>query len=109
MAICSIEDYLRVLKANFNADVAGNQSRVLQYEFSGRIQGVAHAAIEGGEIHVGQGPHPTPTVVVHADFDLWLQVISHDLDGLMAYQEGLFTVDGDVITLMDSDLWFRPS
>jgi hypothetical protein len=46
---------------------------------------------------------------VHADFDLWLRVISHDIDGLMAFQEGLFTVDGDVITLMESDLWFRPS
>jgi putative sterol carrier protein len=108
VAISSIDDYLRVLKASFNPVVAGNCSRVLQYEFSGRVQGVAHVAIAEGEIHVGQGPHPSPTVVVHSDFDLWLRVISHDLDGLMAYQDGLFTIDGDVITLMDSDLWFRP-
>jgi hypothetical protein len=38
---------------------------------------------------------------------LWLRVITHDVDGLIAYQDGLYVVEGDFLALMDSDLWFE--
>ncbi|HEX6542227.1 MAG TPA: hypothetical protein VF040_10770 [Ktedonobacterales bacterium] len=106
MAIDSIDEYLRAMKMSFLPAAAGDRSVVLQYEFSGREQGICHVVIAGGEIQTSRGPHPSPTVIVRADFDLWMRVISYDLDGLMAYQEGLYTVEGDYITLMDTDLWF---
>ena len=106
MTIHTIDDYIRALKTSFLPAAAGNRSVVLQYEFSGRERGVCHAVIAAGDIQVGRGPHPSPTAVVKADFDLWLRVISYDLDGLLAYQEGLYAVEGDYLTLMDADLWF---
>ena len=109
MAICSIDDYLSALKASFIPAAAGDRSMVLQYEFTGRAQGVCHAVIAGGAIEVARGPHPSPTVVVRTDFDLWLRIVTHDIDGLMAYQDGLYSVEGDMIDLMDADLWFARS
>ncbi len=106
MAIRTIDDYLHAMEMSFEPAAAGDRSLVLQYEFTGREQGVCHAAIAAGSIHVARGPHPAPSVVVKADFDLWLRVISHDIDGLMAYQDGLYSVEGDYLSLMDSDLWF---
>jgi putative sterol carrier protein len=107
VAIRSIDDYLRALTTSFNPAAAGDRSLVLQYEFTGREQGVYYAAIAAGQIQVGRGPHPSPTVVVKTDFDLWLRVITHDVDGLIAYQDGLYVVEGDFLALMDSDLWFE--
>jgi len=109
VAIRTIDDYLLAMKTSFEPTAAGNRSLVLQYVFSGREQGICHAAIAAGEIQVARGPHPAPSVVVRADFDLWVRVIAHDIDGLIAYQDGLYAVEGDYLALMDSDLWFsRP-
>ena len=109
MAIRSIDDYLRALTTSFLPAAAGDRSVVLQYVFSGREQGVCHAVIAAGAIAVARGPHPSPTVIVTTDFDLWLHVITHEVDGLIAYQDGLYTAEGDFLALMDSALWFERS
>ena len=106
VAIQTIDDYLLAMKTSFEPTAAGDRSLVLQYEFSGREQGVCHAVIAAGAIQTARGPHPTPSVVVRADFDLWIRIIAHDIDGLIAYQDGLYAVEGDYLALMDSDLWF---
>lgn len=109
MPISSIDDYLSALQASFKSEAAGDRSMVLQYEFSGRVQGVCHVVIAGGAIQTGRGPHPSPEVIVRSDFDLWLRIATHDVDGLMAYQDGLYTIVGDIVLLMDADLWFGNS
>lgn len=109
VAIRSIDDYLRAMRTSFVPAAASDRSMVLQYDFTGREQGVCHAVIAAGTITVARGAHPAPTAVVHTDFDLWLQIISHDVDGLIAYQDGLYTVEGDFLALMDSDVWFARS
>ncbi len=106
VAIRTIDDYLLAMKTGFEPTAAGDRSLVLQYEFSGREQGICHAVIAAGEIQVARGQHPAPSVAVRADFDLWVRIIAHDIDGLIAYQDGLYIVEGDYLALMDSDLWF---
>lgn len=109
VAIRSIDDYLHALKSSFLPAAAGDRSVVLQYEFTGSDTGVCHAVIAAGDIQVARGPHPSPSVIVRSDFDLWMRIIRHDVDGLMAYQEGLYAVEGDFLALMDSDVWFARS
>jgi hypothetical protein len=43
---------------------------------------------------------------VTTDFDLWLRIVAYHIDPLMAYQEGLFAVEGDVELLLEVDSWF---
>lgn len=109
VAIRTIDEYLDAIKSSFAPAAAGDRSVVLQYEFTGREQGICHAVIAAGAIRVAREPHPSPTAIVKSDFDLWLRVISHDVDGLIAYQERQYTVEGDFLALMDSDLWFTRS
>jgi putative sterol carrier protein len=99
--------YIAVLRATFDAAATGGRGFVIQYDFTGRVAGVCHATIASGALSVALGPAPAPDVIVTADFDLWRRVLAHQVDGLMAWQEGLFTVTGDMETLMESDLWFR--
>jgi hypothetical protein len=107
----TIEQYIRQMESSFLPNKAAGKRAVLQYVFTGRETGVCHAVIEGGAIHAAihaaSGPHPAPTVTVESDIDLRTRIVRGDVDGLLAYQEGLIRVTGDVETLIESDTWFR--
>ena len=66
MAIRSIDDSLRAMRTSFVPAAAGDRSMVLQYDFTGREEGVCHAVIAAGTITVAHGAHPAPTAVVVA-------------------------------------------
>ena len=106
MAIDTLEDYLRAMRTVFAPDRARGKRAVLQYNFSGRVTESCYAVMEDGALQVAAGTHPAPTATVDVDFDLWMQVLAYKIDGLIAYQEGRFRVQGDVDTLMESDTWF---
>jgi putative sterol carrier protein len=107
MPIATIEDYMRVMRQAFLPERARGRRAVMQYHFNGRVEGSCYAQIEDGALLVAQGTHAAPTATVRADFDLWLRVLSYELDGLMAYQAGEYQVEGNLETLMESDTWFR--
>jgi hypothetical protein len=35
-----------------------------------------------------------------------MRIMAYELDGLLAYQDGLFSADGDIEALLESDSWF---
>lgn len=105
--IHSLQEYVEALRASFDAERAGETRATVQYIFTGAVTGACYASVADGALLVTEGLHPAPTVAVTTDFDLWMQVIAYHRDPLMAYQEGLFTVEGDMETLLESDVWFR--
>lgn len=105
----TIEAYLRTMQATFSPERARGRHAVLQYYFTGSQEGACYAVVEDGTLRVGQGEHPAPTAAISADFDLWMRILAYEEDGLLSYQDGKYTVTGDVETLMESDAWFvRP-
>ncbi len=105
--IHNLQEYMEALRASFDAGRAGERRAVVQYIFTGAVTGACYAAVADGALVVAEGVHPAPTVAVTTDFDLWKQTIAYHHDPLLAYQEGLFTVEGDTETLIESDTWFR--
>ena len=105
--IHNLHEYIEALRASFDAERAGETRAVVQYIFTGAVTGACYVIVADGAIQVAEGRHPAPTVAVTTDFDLWRQIIGYHLDPLMAYQDGLFTVEGDMETLLESDTWFR--
>ena len=103
----TIDDYIGMLRRSFQPDRARDAHAVIQYEFSGSLQGVCHAVVDAGTLRVAGGPHPSPTVTAYADFDLWMRIVTYEEDALLLYQDGVYKVDGDVETLMISDSWFK--
>jgi putative sterol carrier protein len=95
------------LRAAFDAERVGETRATVQYLFTGAVTGACYASVADGALLVAEGRHPAPTVAVTTDFELWKQIIAYHHDPLMAYQEGLFTVEGDMETLLESDTWFR--
>src|SRR5215831_6560801 len=99
MPIMTIDDYMLVARQSFLPEHAHGRSAALQYHFTGRVTGSCYVQIENGALLVAQGTHPNPTATVWTDFDLWLRILSYEIDGLMAYQAGQYQVEGDVETL----------
>ncbi len=102
----SLNEYVAGLERTFSPEKTEGAHAVLQYVFSGRVPGACYAEIADGTLRTGEGYHPAPTVTVRADFDLWQRIITYRMDGLLAYQNGEYAVEGDVETLMLSDTWF---
>lgn len=99
--------YIAALRATFDPAAAAGRTFTIQYVFTGRESGVCHACISNGALTAAIGPAPAPDVTVTVDFDLWRRILAHQVDALLAWQEGLFTVTGDMETLIETDLWFR--
>jgi putative sterol carrier protein len=107
MRITTIDEYLQAMRESFVPEKAGNVRVVLQYQFTGSQNGACHAVIADGAISVAAGTHPAPTATVTADFDLWMRILVYELDAVLALEDGLYEAEGDLETLMASDLWFR--
>lgn len=105
-AITDLRAYMDALRASFDAGRAAGRCVVLQYCFTGAVTGACYAVIADGALTVSEGQHPAPTATVQADFELWLRVVAYHLDPLMAYQDGLFSVEGDVEALIETDALF---
>ncbi|HEX8035444.1 MAG TPA: hypothetical protein VF510_16425 [Ktedonobacterales bacterium] len=105
----TIEQYLNNMQASFSPELTRGKQAILQYNFVGSQIGSCYAIVEDGTLSLGMGIHPAPTTAVTTDFDLWMRVMSYQEDPLLAYQDGRYSVTGDIETLLESDSWFpRP-
>ena len=107
MAITTIDEYLAAMQVAFAPEKTRGAHAALQYHFTGSQSGACYAVIEDGTLRVARGTHPAPNATVTVDFDLWLRILAYEVDGLLAFQDGLYTAEGDMETLMISDTWFR--
>jgi putative sterol carrier protein len=96
---------MRVARQSFTRACAWTKSGAA-VSFTGRVTGSCYVQIENDTLLVAQGTS-NPTATVRTDIDLWLRILSYEIDGLMAYQAGQYQVEGDLETLMESDTWFR--
>lgn len=107
MRITTIDDYLAAMRAAFVPERARGAHAVLQYTFTGSQTGGCYAIVEDGTLEVARGIHPAPSATVTVDFDLWTRILTYEVDGLLAMEDGLYQAEGDLETLMVSDTWFR--
>lgn len=102
-----LEGYMAALRASFDAQRADQRRVTVQYTFTGAVSGACYAVIADGALCVAEGRHAAPTVAVTADFDLWRRIVTYEIEPLMAYQEGLYAVEGDLEALIEADNLFR--
>ena len=106
MPIATLDDYMSLARKSFLPERTHGRNVTLQYHFGGRVTDSCYVQVQDGALVVAPGTHPHPTATVRVDFDLWLRILSYQVDGLMAYQAGEYQVEGDLETLMESDTWF---
>jgi multimeric flavodoxin WrbA len=92
----SMEDVLLLMRLGFDPDAAGELDAVVQFEFSGKVDGVCHLGIRGRAITTRTGAAVQPNLVIRSPFDTWVAIQDGALDGAQAFMEGAYTAEGDM-------------
>ena len=102
----SIEGFLALMETGFNAAAAGNARAVLQFDFAGETSGACHLDVGDGRISGHAGPAVSPDLVIHAPFQVWMDVVTGKLDGGQAFMSGRCRAEGNFSLLMQFNKWF---
>jgi multimeric flavodoxin WrbA len=102
----SIETYMMVLSMGFNPAGAGNTKAVLQFNFSGSVQGTCHFRIENGTITPVPGSAEKPDLVIDSPFDVWMDIMTGKADGQQMFMTRKYQVKGDLTLLMRMKQFF---
>lgn len=103
----SLEAFMTTLKMGFDPDGAGDARVVLQFRFSGEVEGSCHFKIDNGGIEAFAGDAERPDLTIDAPFDLWMDVVTGKADGRQMYMAQQYKVNGDLSLLMRMNSFFR--
>lgn len=96
----SVETFMMILSWGFNPAAAGDMRAVLQFTFSGRVQGVCHFHIDNGKLEARHGSAENPDLTIDAPFDVWMDILVGKADGQQMFMEQKYKVSGDLSLLM---------
>jgi len=96
----SVETFIMILSFGFNPVGAGDMSAVLQFNFSGEVQGACHFCIENGTIRASLGSAERPDLTIDTPFDGWMDIMTGKSDGQQMFMEQKYKAQGDLGLLM---------
>lgn len=96
----SIETFLAVMTRGFHPERADKLKAVIQFTFSGEVEGSCHFRIESGKIEARSGAAAAPDLVVESAFDTWMDVITGKADGQQLFLEQKYKICGDMMLLL---------
>lgn len=96
----SLEDMVLLLPAGFDGAAAGDMDAIIQYDFSGPVEGSCHFKIKGGKMTGALGIADDPTLTITTDFDLWVDILTGKVEGQEAFMQGKAKASGDLGPLM---------
>jgi multimeric flavodoxin WrbA/putative sterol carrier protein len=96
----SIETFMMVMPMGFNKEAAGDTKAVLQFNFSGEVEGSCYFTIDNGRIETREGTPEKPDLVVDAPFDIWMDIMTGKADGQQMFMEQKYKTSGDLSLLM---------
>jgi multimeric flavodoxin WrbA/putative sterol carrier protein len=96
----SIENLMALMRAGFNPDAAGDLRAILQFEFSGEVQGSCYFVIESRTFQAMSGTAEKPDLTIKSPFEVWVDIMTGKADGTQMFVEQKYTADGDLSLLM---------
>jgi len=102
----SLESFMAILKLGFNPQGAGDTQAIMQFCFSGSVEGDCFFSIENGLIQAEAGKHAQPTVTIRAPFEMWMDIMTGKADGQELFFQEKYTVEGDFALLMKMEAMF---
>ena len=96
----SIRTFMRLMPMGFNPERAEKVKAVLQFTFSGEVEGSCHFLIEDGKIETRSGAAAAPDLVIESFFDTWMDVMTGKADGQQLFMEQKYKASGDLTLLL---------
>jgi multimeric flavodoxin WrbA/putative sterol carrier protein len=96
----SIETFMMLFSFGLKAFGADGTKAILQFNFSGDLQGTCHFSIENGTISTFHGPAESPDLTIDTPFDVWMDIMTGKADGQQMFMAQKYKVQGDLTLLM---------
>ncbi len=96
----TIETFLLLMSMGFNPEAAQDSKAVMQFNFSGEVEGPCYLKIENGGIVTGKGSAENPDVTIESPFELWMDILTRKADGQQMFMEQKYTVTGDLSLIL---------
>jgi len=96
----SVEAFMMILPFGFNPVGASDTRAVLQFNFSGDVQGSCHFRIENGTIGANHGFAESPDLTIDSPFDVWMDIMTGKADGRQMFMAQKYKVKGDLSLLI---------
>jgi len=102
----SIETFMLLMPMGFNPEGAGDTKAIMQYDFTGNVEGSCHFIISDGTIQAKQGKSEKPDLLIKTPFDVWMDITTNKADGTNMMMEGKYTAEGDMELLLNMNKFF---
>jgi putative sterol carrier protein len=96
----SIETFMMIMLMGFNAEAAGDIKAVMQFNFSGELDGSCHMKIENGKIEAIAGATENPDLTIETPFEMWMDIVTGKVDGQQMFMEQRYKAVGDLALLI---------
>jgi putative sterol carrier protein len=96
----SIESFMTVMSRGFKPERAAQIKAVMQFTFSGEVEGSCHFEIDNGEIRAKEGTSAKPDLIIESLFETWMDVIKGKADGQQLFMQAEYRASGDFSLLM---------
>ena len=96
----SVETFMMILSFGFKPHGAGDTRAVIQFNFSGKVQGSCHFRIEDGTISATPGSVDNPDLTIDSPFDVWVDIMTGKTDGQQMFMAQKYKVKGDLSLLI---------
>lgn len=96
----SLETFMFVMPMGFNPGAAGDLRAVLQFHFTGEVNGSCYFEIQQGKIKAVAGTAARPDLTIDSPFEVWMDIMTRKADGQKAFMERKYSVSGDLSLLI---------
>ncbi|SPF47685.1 Multimeric flavodoxin WrbA (modular protein) [Syntrophobacter sp. SbD1] len=96
----SIKTFMMIMSRGFNPERAAQTKAVMQFDFSGEVEGSCHFEIENGQIRAKEGSAEKPNLIVESPFEIWMDVVTGKSNGQQLFMEQKFKASGDFSLLL---------
>lgn len=109
MSQLSFRDLIARMAATLDPQAAGNLEATIQLHATGKEPGNYYLHIENGKCTLHEGVGDSPTAMIHTPSEVWVAIISGEMNAALAYLQGKFKVEGDKSLLLKmQELFKRP-
>jgi multimeric flavodoxin WrbA/putative sterol carrier protein len=96
----SMETFMKITEWGFNPEGAGDTKAIMQFIFSGEVEGSCHMNIDNGEIKVAGGAAKNPNLTIETPFEVWMDIMTGEADGQQMFMEQKYRAEGDLSLLI---------
>ena len=84
------------LPFGLKSEAAGDRKVILQFKFSGDVEGSCYFTIEKGIIIAKTGTWESPDLTIETPFEVWMDIMTRKADGQQMFMEQKYKVNGDI-------------